>query len=66
MLWLLKIDLLLRQHYEADSLHAVQKMNWGWKLKEIQLCTYSSLEPNIDEEHVPMVQVNKDFDHFPA
>ncbi|CAI6376352.1 unnamed protein product [Macrosiphum euphorbiae] len=62
----IKIDLLLRQHYEADSLHAVQKMNWGWKLKEIQLCTYSSLEPNIDEEHVPMVQVNKDFDHFPA
>ncbi|XP_008181925.2 ankyrin repeat domain-containing protein 12-like [Acyrthosiphon pisum] len=62
----IKIDLLLRQRNEAEGLHAIQKMNWGWKLKEIQLRTYSSLEPNIDEEHVPIVKVNKDFDHFPA
>jgi len=60
-----KESMLLRHHNEAESLHAVQKMDWGWKLKELQLCTYSS-EPNIDEEHVPMVLVSDDFDLLPA
>ncbi|KAL4090828.1 hypothetical protein QTP88_025598 [Uroleucon formosanum] len=61
----IKESMLLRHHNEAESLHAVQKMDWGWKLKELQLCTYSS-EPNIDEEHVPMVLVSDDFDLLPA
>ncbi|XP_025190948.1 ankyrin repeat domain-containing protein 11-like [Melanaphis sacchari] len=61
----IKESMLLRHHNEAESLHAVQKMDWGWKLKELQLCTYSS-EPNIDEEHVPMVQVSDNFDLLDA
>ncbi|XP_001947275.1 ankyrin repeat domain-containing protein 12-like [Acyrthosiphon pisum] len=61
----IKESLLLRHHNEAESLHAVQKMDWGWKLKELQLCTYSS-EPNIDEEHVPIVLVSDDLDLLPA
>ncbi|XP_029347822.1 ankyrin repeat domain-containing protein 12-like [Acyrthosiphon pisum] len=61
----IKESLLLRHRNEAESLHAVQKMDWGWKLKELQLCTYSS-EPNIDEEHVPIVLVSDDLDLLPA
>ncbi|CAI6374721.1 unnamed protein product [Macrosiphum euphorbiae] len=61
----IKESMLLRHHNEAESLHAVQKMDWGWKLKELRLCTYSS-EPNIDETHVPIVQVSDDFDLLPA
>ncbi|XP_060857241.1 ankyrin repeat domain-containing protein 12-like [Metopolophium dirhodum] len=61
----IKESLLLRHHNEAESLHAIQKMDWGWKLNELQLCTYSS-EPNIDEEHVPIVLVSDDFDLLPA
>ncbi|XP_022177003.1 ankyrin repeat domain-containing protein 11-like isoform X2 [Myzus persicae] len=61
----IKESLLLRHHNEAESLHAVQKMDWGWKLKELRLCAYSS-EPNIDEEHVPIVPVSDDLDLLPA
>lgn len=56
--------MVLRHHNEAESLHAVQKMDWEWKLKELGVA-----EPNtkvqIDELHVPMVQV-ADFDLLPA
>jgi len=55
----------MRHHNEAESLHAVQKMDWGWKLKELKLCTSSNSENNIDEKHVPIVLVNGDFDHIP-
>ncbi|XP_050425486.1 ankyrin repeat domain-containing protein 11 [Adelges cooleyi] len=61
----IKESMLLRHHNEAESLHAVQKMDWGWKLKELQLCS-SSADPNIEEEHVPMVLVSDDFDLLPA
>lgn len=57
--------MLLRHHNEAESQHAVQKMDWGWKLKELHLCAYNS-EPNIDVEHVPIVIVSDDFDLLPA
>lgn len=54
--------MLLRQRNEAESLHAVQKMDWGWKLKELfQSFTFTS-EPNIDEDHVPFVFVANNFD----
>lgn len=46
----------MRHHNEADSLHNVQKMEWGWKLKELKLS--SSSEHNINEKHVPIVLVN--------
>lgn len=57
--------LLLRHHHEAESLHAVQKMDWEWKLKECGQCDYKST-PVIDEVHLPMVQVNDDFELLPT
>lgn len=60
-MWLLKKSMLLRQRNEAESLHAVQKMDWGWKLKELsQSLTFTS-EPNTDEDHVPIVLVVDNF-----
>ena len=56
--------LLLRHHHEAESLHAVQKMDWEWKLKECGQCDYKST-PIIDEVHLPMVQVNDEFELLP-
>lgn len=57
--------MIARQHNEAESLHAVQKMDWGLKLKELKLCSYSS-EPYIDKNHVPVVYVADDFDLITA
>lgn len=56
--------MVLRHHNEAESLHAVQKMDWEWKLKEIGLIE-PTVKTQIDEMHVPMVQV-ADFDLLPA
>lgn len=61
----IKEALLLRHHHEAESLHAVQKLEWEWKLKESGICDYKST-PIIDDIHVPMVQVNDEFDLLPA
>ncbi|KAK2717513.1 hypothetical protein QYM36_006332 [Artemia franciscana] len=61
----IKESMLLRHHNEAESLHAVQKMDWEWRLKETGLC-----EPKaraiIDDTSVPMVQVSDDFDLLQA
>nr|XP_023013649.1 ankyrin repeat domain-containing protein 11 isoform X1 [Leptinotarsa decemlineata] len=61
----IKEHMLLRHHNEAESLHAVQKMDWEWKMKELSLCDRKST-PKIDETHVPMVHVSDDFDLLPA
>ncbi|XP_018562141.1 ankyrin repeat domain-containing protein 11 [Anoplophora glabripennis] len=61
----IKEHMLLRHHNEAESLHAVQKMNWEWKMKELNLCDRKTT-PKIDETHVPMVHVSDDFDLLPA
>ncbi|RZC40936.1 ankyrin repeat domain-containing protein 11 [Asbolus verrucosus] len=61
----IKEHMLLRHHNEAESLHAVQKMDWEWKMKELNLCDRKST-PSIDEHHVPMVHVSDDFDLLPA
>lgn len=61
----IKESMLLRHHNEAESLHAVQKMDWEWKMKELSLCDAKST-PTIDEMHVPMVHVSDDFDLLPA
>lgn len=53
--------MLLRHHNEAESLHAVQKMDWEWKLKEFGLCEPKA-NPLIDDLSVPMVHVSDDFD----
>ena len=57
--------MLLRHHNEAESLHAVQKMDWEWKLKEVGLCEPKAT-PAVDDLHVPMVHVSDDFDLLPA
>ncbi|XP_076181525.1 uncharacterized protein LOC143153820 isoform X2 [Ptiloglossa arizonensis] len=61
----IKEAMLLRHHNEAESLHAVQKMDWEWKLKEVGLCEFKAT-PQIEEMHVPMVHVSDDFDLLPA
>lgn len=60
-----KEAMLLRHHNEAESLHAVQRMDWEWKLKELSLCEWKS-KPEIDEILVPQVHVSDDFDLLPA
>lgn len=57
--------LLLRHHNEAESLFAVQKMDWECKMKEFGLCDKNRL-PVVEELHVPMVQVNDDFELLPS
>ncbi|XP_034946330.1 ankyrin repeat domain-containing protein 12 isoform X2 [Chelonus insularis] len=61
----IKESMLLRHHNEAESLHAVQKMNWEWKLKEEGLCEFKAT-PQIEDIHVPIVHVSDDFDLLPA
>lgn len=54
----IKESMLLRHHNEAESLHAVQRMDWDWKVKEVGPCE--------DSIPVPMVHVSDDFDLLPA
>ncbi|CAK9825534.1 Ankyrin repeat domain-containing protein 12 [Anthophora retusa] len=61
----IKEAMLLRHHNEAESLHAVQRMDWEWKLKEVGLCEFKAT-PQIEDIHVPMVHVSDDFDLLPA
>ncbi|XP_063701418.1 ankyrin repeat domain-containing protein 12 isoform X2 [Culicoides brevitarsis] len=61
----IKEAMLLRHHNEAESLHAVQRMDWEWKLKELSLCEWKT-KPEIDEIIVPQVHVSDDFDLLPA
>ena len=58
----LQEQMVLRHHNEAESLNAVQKMDWEWKLQEIN--SGIKVKPAIDDLHVPMVQVNEDFDQL--
>ena len=52
--------MIIRHTNEAESLHAVQKMDWDWKLKELALCDYKAT-PEIEELHVPMVDVSDEY-----
>ncbi|KAF2355808.1 Ankyrin repeat [Trinorchestia longiramus] len=60
----IKESMVLRQQNEAESLHAVHRMDWEWKMKEVGLCDNKS-KPVIEELHVPMVAVS-DFDLLPT
>ncbi|XP_023941951.2 ankyrin repeat domain-containing protein 11 isoform X2 [Bicyclus anynana] len=53
----IKEGMLKRQHTEAETLHAVQLMDWEWKLKEMGLCDYKTA-PKIDPTHVPQIHVS--------
>jgi len=58
----IKEQMVLRHHNEAESLNAVQKMDWSWKITEIN--SGMKVKPATDDLHVPMVQVNEDFDQL--
>uniref|UniRef100_A0A0K2TPQ5 Ankyrin repeat domain-containing protein 12 n=2 Tax=Lepeophtheirus salmonis TaxID=72036 RepID=A0A0K2TPQ5_LEPSM len=61
----IKEQMVLRHHNEAESLNAVQKMDWEWKLKEISDNPSSfndSIKPQIDDLLIPMVHVSDEFD----
>lgn len=53
-----------RQRHEAESLHAIQKLNWEWELKDLNMCE-ANATPTIDETHVPAIPVTDDFDLLP-
>lgn len=61
----IKEHMLLRHHNEAESLHAVQKMDYECKLRELNLCDDNTI-PKVHELLVPMVHVSDDFDLLPA
>ncbi|KAI8441053.1 hypothetical protein MSG28_009321, partial [Choristoneura fumiferana] len=48
----IKEGMLRRQHIEAETLHAVQKMSWEWKLQDVGLCD-AKTKFKTDPEHVP-------------
>jgi len=67
----IKEQMVLRHHNEAESLNAVQKMDWEWKVNELQAKTTSGSQKStgkhdpsyqIDDLHIPMVHVSDDFD----
>lgn len=51
---------MLRHQNEAESLHAVQTMDWVGLVKELNL--YEMQAKPVIEEHVPMVNVSDDFE----
>lgn len=58
----IKEQMVLRHHNEAESLNAVQKMDWEWKVNEITGGTSGESVPLMDDLHIPMVHVSDDFD----
>lgn len=52
----IKMDMLVRHKNEADSLHAVQSLEWEWKAKEIGACDVR-ISLKIEPEFVPKVEV---------
>ncbi|XP_017071565.1 ankyrin repeat domain-containing protein 11 [Drosophila eugracilis] len=59
----IKESMVLRHHNEAESLHAVQVMDWNIFAKRNRLCD-NPIEVNL--EHVPIVSVGEDFDTLPT
>ena len=63
--------MVLRHHNEAESLNAVQKLDWEWKMNELstgsrnneisESAGSSSFASNIDDLYVPTVRVSDDF-----
>ena len=60
----LQEQMVLRHHNEAESLNAVQKMDWEWKINEISNGNGPGNDglPQVDDLHIPMVHVSDDFD----
>ena len=63
--YFLQEQMVLRHHNEAESLNAVQKMDWEWKVNEITGPGQGGVDqsvPLMDDLHIPMVHVSDDFD----
>jgi len=58
----IKEQMVLRHHNEAESLNAVQKMDWEWKVNEITGGTGDGVPTQMDDLHIPMINVSDDFD----
>lgn len=61
----IKTDTILRQRRESESLLAIQKLDWEWKMKELLLCDFKTT-PLIDRKLIPSVDVCDDFDLLPS
>lgn len=57
----IKEQMVLRHHNEAESLNAVQKMDWEWKVSEMDENELKSTSAQMDDLHIPMVRVSDDF-----
>ena len=58
----IKEQMVLRHHNEAESLNAVQKMDWEWKVNEITGGTAVEGVIKVDDLHIPMVHVSDESD----
>lgn len=63
----IKHSLVMRHHNEAESLHAVQKMEWIYKTLEQGVGDKVDLDTSqsVDKLHVPMVHVSDEFELLP-
>ena len=61
----IKMDTILRQRRESESLLAIQKLDWEWKMKELLLCDFKTT-PLIDRKLIPSVDVCDDFELLPS
>merc|ERR1719270_1146645 len=52
----IKEQMVLRHHNEAESLNAVQKLDWEWKLSEL-----NEVNNTVDDLYIPMVRVSDEF-----
>lgn len=53
--------MVLRHHNEAESLNAVQKLDWEWKVAELNEGENDLLNSSVDDLYIPMVRVSDDF-----
>lgn len=60
--WILQEQMVLRHHNEAESLNAVQKMDWEWKVAELNEGNPHHANAVINDDlYIPMVRVSDDF-----
>jgi len=61
----IKEETIIRQRRESESLFAIQKLDWEWKMKELGMCDFKST-PLIENSFIPVVEVPMDFELLPS
>ena len=61
----IKEETIMRQRRESESLMAIQKLDWEWKMKDIGLCDFKAT-PCIEKSFIPVVEVPFDFELLPS